>query len=58
MAPNAAFDLHAKTSSGQIQVDQPVQVQGKIGRNELQGKVRGGGSLVEAYTSSGGITIR
>ena len=58
MTPGAAFDLHAKASSGQLHLDLPVEVQGKVGRNELQGKVRGGGSLVRVHTSSGSITIR
>jgi DUF4097 and DUF4098 domain-containing protein YvlB len=58
MAPNAAFDLHAKASSGHLQLDLPVEVRGKVGRNELQGKVRGGGSLVQVHTGSGNITIR
>jgi DUF4097 and DUF4098 domain-containing protein YvlB len=58
MAPDAAFDLHAKTGSGQIRIDQPVEVRGRKARNEVEGKVRGGGSIVEAFTSSGGITIR
>jgi len=58
MAPNAAFDLHAKASSGQLHMDLPVEVHGKVGRNELQGKVRGGGSLVQVHTSSGSITVR
>jgi DUF4097 and DUF4098 domain-containing protein YvlB len=56
--PGAAFDLHARTSSGRLHVDLPVEVQGKIGRNELQGKVRGGGSLVQVHTGSGSISIR
>ena len=58
MATNAAFDLHAKASSGYIQLDLPVEVRGKLSRNELQGKVRGGGSLVQVQTSSGSITVR
>jgi len=58
MAPGAAFDLHAKTGSGHIETDLPIEARGKIGRKELEGKVRGGGSFVTAFTSSGGITIR
>jgi hypothetical protein len=58
MPHDAAYDLHARTSSGNINVDQPVEVRGNIGRKELQGKVRGGGSLVEVQTSSGSIAIR
>jgi DUF4097 and DUF4098 domain-containing protein YvlB len=58
MTPEAAFDFHARASSGQITADLPIEVQGKVGGKELQGKVRGGGSLVNASSGSGSITIR
>jgi len=54
----AAFDLRAHTGSGGITVDHPVAVQGRIGRrNEINGKVRGGGVTVDVRTSSGSIHI-
>jgi DUF4097 and DUF4098 domain-containing protein YvlB len=53
----AAFDLAARTSSGSIQTAQPITVQGTIGRRELNGKVRGGGPLLDVSTSSGSIHI-
>jgi DUF4097 and DUF4098 domain-containing protein YvlB len=53
----AAFDLAARTSSGTIQTAHPITVQGVIGRRELNGKVRGGGPLLEVSTSSGSIHI-
>lgn len=55
---DASFDLDAHTSSGSISVDHPVTVQGKIGRREVQGKVRGGGVPVEVETGSGNIVIQ
>ena len=58
MASGASFDLNARAGSGHLQVDLPVETRGKTGRNELVGKVRGGGSLVEVHTGSGSITIR
>jgi len=58
LVSDAAFDLDAHTSSGSISVDQPVTVQGSIGRKELRGKVRGGGVPVEVETGSGNIEIR
>ena len=58
MPREAAYELRARTSSGHISVDQPIEVVGNIGRKELQGKVHGGGSLVEVHTGSGSITIR
>lgn len=54
---DAAFDLAARTSSGSIQTAHPITVQGTIGRRELNGKVRGGGPLLDVSTSSGSIHI-
>jgi len=55
---NASFDLAAHTSSGSISVDQPVTVQGSIGRKDIHGKVRGGGVPVDVETGSGSIDIQ
>ncbi|MBI3404157.1 MAG: DUF4097 family beta strand repeat protein [Acidobacteria bacterium] len=52
------FELSAHTSSGNVHSDHPVTVQGTIGRHELRGKVRGGGPLIEASTSSGSIRVQ
>ena len=57
LASDAAFDLDAHTSSGSISVNQPVTVQGSIGRKELRGEVHGGGVPVEVETGSGNIEI-
>jgi hypothetical protein len=53
----AAFDLRARTSSGRIESTHEISVQGSISSRELQGKVRGGGVLVDLSTSSGSIKI-
>jgi hypothetical protein len=58
LASDAAFDLDAHTSSGSISVNQPVTVQGSMGRKELRGKVHGGGVPVELETGSGNIEIQ
>ncbi len=58
IAPYAAFDLRVRTASGRINVDHPVTLSGNVGRNSLNGSVRGGGSLVNVHTSSGSIAIR
>jgi DUF4097 and DUF4098 domain-containing protein YvlB len=52
-----AFDLHARTASGRITIDHPFTVQGVISSKELHGKVRGGGSMLEASTGSGDIRV-
>jgi DUF4097 and DUF4098 domain-containing protein YvlB len=54
---DAAFTLRANTGSGSINVDHPVQVQGRIDRHSLQGTVRGGGPSITAHTASGSIDI-
>jgi Putative adhesin len=55
---DAAFDLDAHTSSGSISIDQPLMVQGSVGRKEVRGRVGGGGVPVEVETGSGDIQIR
>jgi DUF4097 and DUF4098 domain-containing protein YvlB len=58
LPPDASFDLDAQVSSGRIDSAHPVTVSGRIDRQRLQGKVRGGGPLVDVHTSSGGIRIQ
>lgn len=55
---DAAYTLDAHTGSGSISTAQPLTVQGKIGRNQLTGTVRGGGNSVTVRTGSGSIDIR
>jgi len=54
---DAAFDLYAHTGSGHVSVDHPITVQGTVGGHELQGKVKGGGALVDVRTGSGSVRI-
>jgi hypothetical protein len=56
--PDASFNLDAHVSSGGIDLAHPVNVVGSVGRRRMQGKVRGGGALVNVSTSSGGIRIQ
>jgi DUF4097 and DUF4098 domain-containing protein YvlB len=56
--PQAAFNVVARTSSGNIETTHNISVQGKISPRELQGKVGAGGPVVELSTSSGSIEIR
>ena len=53
----AGFDLRAHTGSGKVSVEHPITVRGAIGGREVNGKVRGGGPLVEASTGSGSVRI-
>lgn len=57
----AAFNLEASTSSGDVTVGDPVEmvVQGNLerARHSIKGKVRGGGPLVSVHTGSGDVHI-
>ena len=58
---DTAFELEARTSSGNLHIDAPVTmtIQGNVGREQhaISGKVRGGGHLVAVHTGSGDIHI-
>ena len=53
----SAFDLKCRTSSGSVHTDFPITMQGTIRRKQIEGRVRGGGALLEATSSSGSIRI-
>jgi DUF4097 and DUF4098 domain-containing protein YvlB len=55
---DAAFNLSASSSSGDIETSREIAVQGSVHRGELHGTVNGGGPLVELATNSGTIEIR
>jgi DUF4097 and DUF4098 domain-containing protein YvlB len=55
---SGGFDLRARTGSGRISVDPPITMQGVFsGRHQVEGKIRGGGPLVDVATGSGGVRI-
>jgi len=58
---NSAFDADISTSSGRVDVGEPIEmtVQGRIGdvHKSIHGKVRGGGPLLRVRTGSGDIHI-
>jgi hypothetical protein len=58
---NAAFDLDASTSSGELVCDHPVTmtIQGDVrgSRRAISGKVRGGGPQLLVHTSSGDVHL-
>jgi hypothetical protein len=59
---NAAFDADISTSSGTVDVGQPVEmtVQGRVGdsHKSIHGKVHGGGPTLRVHTGSGDIEIQ
>jgi DUF4097 and DUF4098 domain-containing protein YvlB len=58
---DAAFDLEASTSSGELVIDHPVTmtIQGDVrgSRRSVNGKVRGGGPQLVVHTSSGDVHL-
>ncbi|HET8668420.1 MAG TPA: DUF4097 family beta strand repeat-containing protein [Terriglobales bacterium] len=52
-----AADVELHTSDGHINVDLPITVSGKIGGNNVRGKLNGGGRLLSVHTGDGSITV-
>jgi len=55
---DAAFDLEAKTFSGDIDTDFAVTMSGKIKKRELRGSVNGGGAEIDIKTFSGDVHLK
>ena len=54
---DAAFELDAESSSGGIDIDHPLTVEGRISKKHVVGTVRGGGPLLRIDTGSGRIRV-
>jgi len=54
----SAFNLEAKTFSGDIESDFEIAVSGKLSKKELRGSVNGGGADVTLKTFSGDIHLK
>jgi DUF4097 and DUF4098 domain-containing protein YvlB len=52
----ADVDLH--TSDGHIDLDMPVNVEGKMREGEVHGKMNGGGNSLTIHTGDGSIHLR
>ncbi len=52
-----AADVEFHTSDGHINVDLPITVSGKMGGNDIRGKLNGGGHLLSVHTGDGSITV-
>jgi len=55
---NSAFDLYAKTFSGDINTDFEITLSGKLSKTELRGTVNGGGAEVTMKTFSGDVYLK
>lgn len=56
LAPSAGYDIKAASDSGRVSVSD-VTVHGVIDRKHTEGKVRGGGPLVDVKVGSGTVTV-
>jgi hypothetical protein len=55
---NAHFNLDADTGSGDINVSQPITMQGSLNKHHVSGVVNGGGPTIRVGTGSGDIQIK
>jgi DUF4097 and DUF4098 domain-containing protein YvlB len=52
-----AADVELHTNDGHISLDLPVEVNGRLGGNNIRGKINGGGRLLSVHTGDGSITL-
>jgi hypothetical protein len=55
---NLAADVDLHTSDGHIDLDMPIVTEGQIRKNEIHGKLNGGGSSLTIRTGDGSIHLR
>ena len=55
---NSAFELYAKTFSGDIHTDFEITLTGKLSKKELHGTVNGGGAELTLKTFSGDVYLK
>lgn len=60
LSEEPGVDVDLRTSGGRVSTDFPVvtEVQGEQKKNELRGKVYGGGPLITAHTSGGSVRLK
>lgn len=56
LASNAGYDLSVESESGHISVPE-ISVHGDISKHHVEGKVRGGGPMVNVRVDSGNVSI-
>jgi len=54
---DAKFNINARSSSGNVEVNHPVTMQGVLKKNHIEGTVNGGGILLQVSTGSGTIRV-
>lgn len=58
LAKGIKVDVNARTSGGNVKCDMPITVSGLLGKNEVNGKINGGGPQLYLRTSGGPIRIK
>ncbi|MCL4788614.1 MAG: DUF4097 family beta strand repeat protein [Verrucomicrobia bacterium] len=60
LGDSVAVDVDAHTSAGRVSTDFPIVsvIQGEQKKNELRGKINGGGPLITAHTSGGSVRLQ
>jgi hypothetical protein len=56
LAPGAGYDAQLETGSGHIRVPE-ITANGSFSGHRVDGKIRGGGPLIDIHVDSGGITV-
>ena len=51
-------DLEIGTTNGGFRIDFPITIQGRINRRRIRTEMNGGGPLIKAVTTNGGVTVR
>lgn len=54
---NLSANVSLRTSDGHIDVDVPLSVSGRLGTHNIEGKLGGGGELLDIHTSDGSIHV-
>jgi DUF4097 and DUF4098 domain-containing protein YvlB len=54
----ASYRLYARSSSGDIEAESPVTMEGTSGKHEFQARIGDGKARVEITSSSGGISLK
>lgn len=57
LPPAFAADVDLHTGDGHITLDMPVSVDGQLGKNNIHGKLNGGGNLLTIHTGDGSIHL-
>jgi len=60
LSEKIAVDVDAHTSAGRVSTDFPVTavIQGEQKKNQIRGKINGGGPLITAHTSGGSVRLQ